>query len=199
MAEPYKEGINTWFYKKGLVERLNGSNEIQKVLVQKSSWRNGFYLVTIVAALMFLLQAVILELARQMALQSNHVYLGIHIVNSYLPINFGTILIGVWTALVFILICTHPQSTTKDIERMVYRIAIVFLALSWIWFLRTSLFGYWDYSTIPPVFPIHEALTNLPSNIYGSVSMIGIITILSVYTWYRWLRPSSWKLDSSMK
>lgn len=178
---------------------MNGSNEIQKVLVQKSSWRIGFYLIAIGAALMFLLHAVILELAHQMALQSNQVYLGIHIVNSYLPINFGTILIGVWTALFFILICTHPKSMTKDIEQMVPRIVIVFMALSWIWFLRTSLFGYWDYSTNPPVFPIHEALINLRPNIFASVMMMSIITILSVYTWYQWLRPSSWKLDSSMK
>ncbi|MFX1509956.1 MAG: hypothetical protein ACFFBR_06590 [Promethearchaeota archaeon] len=165
-----------------------GSIVSQEVLVQKSSWRIGFYLVAIGAVLMFLWEAIVLELARQMALQSNQQYLSIHIMNSYVPMNFGTILIGVWTALLVVFACTHPKSSNKNIEKIVFSMFGIYMMLSLMWFNRTILFAYWDYSTSPPMFPIYEALINLPVNIVGSVVMLGLIVVISAFTWYRYLK-----------
>lgn len=172
---------------------MSGADTSKAVPVENSAWRIGFILVSVATAVFFFGEVVLLELARQAAMQSNQVYLNIHMINSYLPILWGTILIGVWTATLVVFASTHPKSATRNLEGIVMSMFGVYSVLAFIWFYRAILVAYWDYSTSPPVYPIYRALFWIPMNIYSNIFMILIIVFLSAFAWYRWLRPSSWE------
>lgn len=168
---------------------MSGSDSSKLVPVDDSLWRRGFFLLSIVTILLFLGSTLLLELARQAALQMDSIWLTINIANSVLPIVFGTAMTATVTGMMIVFACTHPRHESKDYGRSLSLSFIVFLYIAILWESRILLEATLDYSTSPPVYPISVAFMEIPLNMGMNLMFSVFLVFIIVYSWYRWLRP----------
>ncbi|MFX1562955.1 MAG: hypothetical protein ACFFDP_06575 [Promethearchaeota archaeon] len=165
-------------------------NSSELLPVENPNWRIGFIMLSVFTVLLFIGEVVLLELARQAALQLDSVYLTIHLVNSYGPITLGTWAVGGWLSLCIIFGCTHPTKK-PNYQRLVSFGFAVCLFLAYLWFQRTILYANLDYGTTPPTFPFDIAWIELPLNIVLNLFFSVFIASASWLVWYKWLRHLS--------
>ena len=142
-------------------------------------------------ALLFAGVAILLELARQAVFQMDSMRLTIHIVNSGLPLLFGTAMTAVVTGMIIVFACTHPRQNPQDYGSGVGLSFAMFFYIGMIWNSRTLLVANLDYSTSPPLYPLSVVFMEIPLNIGNSLLFILLLGFVITIAWYKWLRTSS--------
>ncbi|MFX0168356.1 MAG: hypothetical protein ACFE89_03265 [Candidatus Hodarchaeota archaeon] len=156
-------------------------------------WRDGFLLIWLFTVALFAGNVFFLERGRQAALQLDTLWLTINIANSTPPFLLGNATAVVMIGIIIMFVSTHPNTRQKDIENIILRSFIISLYIGILWYFRIGLAGTLDQSMSPPQYPISVVSIELPTNIIASLAIIIFLTILTLYSWYTWIRPSSWE------
>jgi hypothetical protein len=173
-------------------EKMIESGTSKLVPVENSQWRKSFYFFTIVTALFFVGEVILLEQARQAALRMDSMWLTIHIANSLLPLLLGTVMTSAVTGMIIVFACTHPRQDPKDYGASVGLSVSVFMYIALIWTNRMLLEATLDYSSSPPLYPLSVVFMEIPLNMSMSLGFLLFLGLIVAMAWYKWL----WRLGS---